>query len=205
MSGVTGSPAEAIVAQTVPSLVQEGITERLPAILALSAFPDVELAITELIETTRNDLRGELSIIAAVALARMQRSNADILDRVRSAIADAVGTRSTGGFIPALRLTYPLLVAGDRAWFGSVSVADIYPEQNDAEFAYNIHQYLAAGLNGDVGTAAKLMVWFEYVDEAGEAYLFELAEDRLPEFKDWLRCLAQASSGKTRPRWRRWR
>jgi hypothetical protein len=54
-------------------------------------------------------------------------------------------------------------------------------------------RYIAAGRDGDVRTAAKLMVWFEALDGAGLRMVFKAARKLLPGWDHWFMPLVRAT------------
>jgi hypothetical protein len=88
-----------------------------------------------------------------------------------------------GGYDPTLRLSYFFAVAGMRDWFSSMRPADVIIRTS--EYHANVLRYIAAGRDGDVRTAAKLMVWFEALDGAGLRMVFKAARKSLPGWDHW--------------------
>jgi hypothetical protein len=180
------------VARLARALVDGDEVVRLRGIAALSRYPSDATAIAELIESVKNDLLGELSIIAAVALADMHRRNPAIATVVADRYRETIGSIALyGGYDPTLRLSYFFAVAGMRDWFSSMRPADVIIRTS--EYQANVLRYIAAGCDGEVGTTAKLMVWFEALDDAGLRMVFKAARKLLPGWDHWFTPLARAT------------
>ncbi|TDV53873.1 hypothetical protein [Actinophytocola oryzae] len=174
------------------ALVDDDEVVRLRGIAGLAAHPHDDTAITELIESVKNDLFGELSIVAAVALAEMNRANPAVATAVAARFRDTVGSIALyGGYDPTLRLTYFFAVAGIRDWFHGMRPGDVRARTD--EYRANVLRYVAAGSDGDVATAARLMVWFESLDTAGQRLVFRTARRLLPGWDHWFKPLARAT------------
>lgn len=114
------------VARLVRALVDDDETVRLRGIAGLARFPHHPTAVGELMESLKNDLLGELSITAAMALAGMARVDPAVTGVVGRRYGETVGSVALdGGHDPTLRLTYFFAVAGDRAWFREPRSADL--------------------------------------------------------------------------------
>lgn len=192
-----------VMAADQVSELASGLTDgseavRLRAMAGLTRYPHHETAVAELIESAKNDMLGELTIVAAAALADMGRSNPAVLDRVGRVYAETVGSVAViGNYDPTLRLSYVPMVAGDRGWFERMDPAELLIRRE--EYRPNVDRYLAAGRSGDVRTAAVSMVWFEALDTAGQPEVFTVARELMPGWDHWFTPLARAC----RPRW--WR
>lgn len=180
------------VARHARALVDSDEVVRLHGIAGLAHYPSDATAIAELIESVKNDLLGELSIVAAVALADMCRANPAVATAVADKYRETIGSIALyGSYDPTLRLSYFFAAAGMRDWFSSMRPADVIIRTN--EYHANVLRYIAAGCDGDVRTAAKLMVWFEGLDGAGLRVVFKAARKLLPGWGHWLTPLARAT------------
>ncbi|MFI7680009.1 hypothetical protein [Actinophytocola sp. NPDC049390] len=181
------------VARLARALVDEDETVRLRGITALARYPRHPTAVAELMESLKNDLLGELSIVAAIALADMARVNPRVTDAVAARYRATVGSVALyGGYDPTLRLTYFFAISGNRDWFREPRPADL--RAGTAEYRTHIARYLAAGRDADVGAAARSMVWFEALDTAGNRRMFTAARKLLPGWNAWFRPLTRATS-----------
>lgn len=175
------------VVRLAHALLADDETVRLHAIAALARHPHHPTAVAELMESLKNDLLGELSITAAIALADMARTNpavtAAVADRYRATIGSVA---LVGSHDPTLRLTYFFAISGNRAWFREPRPADL-----PAGHHTRIARYLAAGRDGDIPAAARAMVWFESL--AGQPVLFRTARKLLPGWHRWFRQLIRAA------------
>jgi hypothetical protein len=177
------------VARLVRALVDDDETVRLRGIAGLARFPHHPVAVDELMESLKNDLLGELSISAAVALADMARHNPAVTGAVARRYRETVGSVALhGSYDPTLRLTYFFAISGDRAWFRELRPADLHTRT--AEFRTYTARYLAAGRDGDVRAAARSMAWFESLDSAR---VFRAARKQLPGWRPWFRQLIRAT------------
>jgi hypothetical protein len=177
------------VARLVRALVDDDETVRLRGIAGLARFPRHPTAVGELMESLKNDLLGELSITAAMALAAMARVDPAVTGAVGRRYRETVGSVALdGGHDPTLRLTYFFAVAGDRAWFREPRSADLRAPTD--EHRTRIARYLAAGRDGDVRAAARSMVWFESLDSGR---VFRAARTQLPGWRPWFRQLIRAT------------
>ncbi len=61
------------------------------------------------------------------------------------------------------------------------------------EYRANVLRYIAAGSDGDVRGAARLMAWFESLDTAGQRLVFRAARKLLPGWDHWLKPLTRAT------------
>jgi hypothetical protein len=180
------------VAAMARGLVDENEVVRLRAIAGLARFPNNRTAIAELMESVKNDLLGELSIVAALALATMTRDNPAIHDLVDRKYRETVGSIALyGGYDPTLRLSYYFAAAGRRDWFETMRVEDVIART--AEYRQRVGSYRAAGRTGDVRAAARLMVWFEALDDAGQPLVFKAARKLMPGWDEWLVPLVRAT------------
>jgi len=180
------------VGRLARALVDEDEVVRLRGMAGLARHPADATAIAELIESVKNDLLGELSIVAAVALAHMHRTNPTIAGTVASRYRETVGSIALyGGYDPTLRLSYFFAVAGLRGWFTEMRLADV-PARTD-EYRTNVVRYLAAGRDGDLRATARLMAWFEAIDHAGQPLVFKAARKLLPGWDPWFRALTRAT------------
>jgi len=167
------------------ALVADDETTRLYGIAALARFPHHPVAIAELMESLKNDLLGELSVTAAIALADMARVNPAVTDAVAGRYRETVGSIALDSVRdPTLRLTYFFVISGDRAWFRDVRPADLGANRT------HLARYLAAGRDGDVRAAARSMAWFESLDNP---LTFRTARKLLPGWRPWFRQLIRAT------------
>jgi hypothetical protein len=174
------------------ALVDENEVVRLHGMAGLARHPADATAIAELMESVKNDLLGELSIVAAVALAQMCRTNPTIADAVADKYRATVGSIALhGGYDPTLRLSYFFAVAGIPEWFHRMRPADVIARTD--EYRANVLRYIAAGCDGDVRTAARLMAWFEALDTAGQRLVFKAARKLLPGWEHWFNGLIRAT------------
>jgi hypothetical protein len=181
------------VARHTRALVDDDEVVRLHGMAGLAGHPRDSTAIAELMESVKNDLLGELSIVAAVALAEMNRTNPAVATAVADKYRETIGSIALfGGYDPALRLTYFFAVAGMRDWFHDMRPADVLARTD--EYRANVLRYIAAGSDGDVRTAARLMAWFESIDTAGQRLVFRAARKLLPEWDHWFKPLIRATS-----------
>lgn len=181
------------VARLARALVDEDETVRLHGITALARYPRHPAAIAELTESLKNDLLGELSITAAIALADMARANPDVAAAVAGRYRETVGSVALyGSHDPTLRLTYFFAISGDRDWFRELRPADL--RARTGEYRTRTARYLAAGRDGDVRVAARAMVWFESLDTAGNRRVFRAARKLLPGWNTWFRPLIRGTS-----------
>lgn len=177
------------VARLAQALVDDDEAVRLHGIAALTRFPHHPVAVAELMESLKNDLLGELSITAAVALADMARANPAVTDAVASRYRETVGSVALdGAFDPTLRLTYFFAISDDRAWFRDVRPAELRARTD--EHRRRTARYLAAGRDGNARTAARSMVWFESLDSGR---VFRAARKQLPGWRPWFRQLIRAT------------
>jgi hypothetical protein len=175
------------VARLVRALVDDDETVRLRGIAGLARFPRHPVAIAELMESLKNDLLGELSIIAAIALADMARVNPAVTAAVARRFRETVGSVALcGSYDPTLRLTYFFAISGDRAWFRELRPADLGTRTDRTGIA----RYLAAGRDGDVRAAARSMAWFESLDSSE---VLRAARKQLPGWRPWFRQLIRAT------------
>lgn len=180
------------VARYARALVDDDEMVRLHAMAALTRYPEDRTAVAELIESVKNDLLGELSITAAVALATMYEANPAIATAVAARYRETVGSIALyGGHDPTLRLSYFFAVAGIRDWFHDMRPAEVI-SRND-EYRANVLRYIAAGSDGDLRTAARLMAWFESLDTTGQRKVFRAARKRLPGWDHWFKPLVRAT------------
>jgi hypothetical protein len=180
------------VARLARALVDGDEVVRLRGIAGLARYPNDARAVAELMESVKNDLLGELSIVAAVALADMRRTNPAIATAVADKYRETIGSIALyGGYDPTLRLSYFFAAAGMRDWFSSMRPAEVIIRTN--EYHANVLRYIAAGCDGDIRTAAKLMVWFEALDGAGLRMVFRAARKLLPGWDHWFTPLARAT------------
>lgn len=181
------------VARLARALVDGNEVVRLRGVTALARYPRHPTAIAELVESLKNDLLGELSIIAAIALADMARVNPAVTDAVAARYRDTVGSIALyGGYDPTLRVTYFFAISGNREWFRELRSADL-PARTD-EKRRMLARYLAAGRDGDIRAAAGAMVWFEALDNAGQRLVFKAARKLLPGWNPWFRPLIRGTS-----------
>lgn len=180
------------VARYARALVDDDEVVRLHAMAALTRHPDAHTAVVELMESVKNDLLGELSITAAIALAQMRGTNPAIATAVAGRYRETVGSIALyGGYDPTLRLSYFFAVAGIRDWFHEMRPAEVIT-RND-EYRANVLRYIAAGSDGDVRTAARLMAWFESLDTTGQRRVFRVARKLLPGWDHWFKPLVRAT------------
>ncbi|GAB1509614.1 hypothetical protein [Actinophytocola sp. KF-1] len=181
------------VARLARALVDEDETVRLHGIAALARFPRHPAAVAELVESLKNDLLGELSITAAIALADMARANPGVVDAVARRYRETVGSVALyGGHDPTLRLTYFFAISGNRDWFRELRPAD--PPARTDERRVRTAAYLAAARDGDLRAAARSMLWFESLDTAGNRAVFRAARTLLPGWHAWFRALTRGTS-----------
>ena len=177
------------VARLARALVDDDEGVRLNGIVALARYPHHPVAAAELMESVKNDLVGELSITAAVALADMARVNPAVAWAVAHRYRETVGSVALlGNHDPTLRLTYFFAISGDRTWFRELRPADLSARTDERRT--RIARYLAAGRDGDVRAAARAMAWFEALDTAG---VFRAARKQLPGWRPWFRQLIRAT------------
>jgi hypothetical protein len=180
------------VARYARALVDDNEVVRLKAMAGLTRYPAHATAIAELMESVKNDLLGELSIVAAVALAEMHRANPGIAVAVADKYRETIGSIAIyGNYDPTLRLSYFFAVAGIRDWFHRMRPADVIVRTD--EYRANVLRYIAAGSDGDVRTAARLMAWFEALDTAGQRLVFKAARKLLPGWDHWFKPLVRAT------------
>jgi hypothetical protein len=180
------------VTRLARALVDSDEVVRLHGIVGLARYPSDATAIAELLESVKNDLLGELSIVAAVALADMQRRNPAIATVVADKYRETIGSIALyGGYDPTLRLSYFFAVAGMRDWFSTMRPSEVIIR--NSEYRANVLRYIAAGCDGDVRAAARLMVWFEALDGAGLRMVFKAARKLLPGWGHWFTPLARAT------------
>jgi hypothetical protein len=180
------------VARFARALVDDNEAVRLRGIAGLACHPHDVTAIAELIESVKNDLLGELSIVAAVALAEMGRTNPAVATAVADKYHETVGSIALyGGYDPTLRLTYFFAVSGVRDWFHEMRLSEVIARTD--EYRANVLRYIAAGSDGDVRTAARLMVWFESLDTAGQRLVFKAARKLFPRWDQWFKPLIRAT------------
>ena len=173
------------VAHLAQALVDNDETVRLHGIVALARHPHHPTAITELMESLKNDLLGELAITAAIALADTARVNPAVTDAVARRYRETVGSVALdGSYDPTLRLTYFFAISGNNAWFRELLPADLHSRTTRTA------RYLAAGRDGDIRAAARSMVWFESLDNA---LVFKAARKELPGWRPWFRQLIRAT------------
>jgi hypothetical protein len=181
------------VARYARALVDDNEAVRLHGMAGLARHPGNPTAVAELMESLKNDLLGELSIIAAVALADMHRTNPAVATVVADKYRATVGSIALyGGYDPTLRLSYFFAVAGIRDWFHEMRPADVLARTD--EYRANVLRYIAAGSDGDVRTAAQLMAWFESLDTAGQRLVFRSARKVLPGWDRWFKPLTRSTS-----------
>lgn len=174
------------VARHARALLDDDEMVRLRGIAGLARHPGDPTAVAELMESVKNDVLGELSIVAAVALAGMHRTVPGVARAVADKYDDTVGSIALDGdHDPTLRLTYFFAVAGLRDFFQSARTAD-FPVAHRV----SVTRYFAAGRDGDIPAAAGLMVWFEGVSDPR---LFRLARRRLPGWRHWFAALARSA------------
>ncbi|MDQ3787908.1 MAG: hypothetical protein M3422_11755 [Actinomycetota bacterium] len=180
------------VARLARALVDEDDMVRLRAITALARYPRHPTAVAELMESLKNDLLGELSITAAIALADMARVNPGVTDAVAGRYRETVGSVALyGSYDPTLRLTYFFAISGNRDWFRELRPADL--RAGTDEYRARTARYLAAGRDADIRAAAKAMVWFESLDTAGNRRVFKAARKLLPGWNAWFRPLSRST------------
>jgi hypothetical protein len=180
------------VARYARALVDEDEVVRLRGMAGLARHPYDATAIAELMESVKNDLLGELSIVAAVALAHMHRTNPAVATAVAGRYRGTVGSVALyGGHDPTLRLSYFFAVAGMREWFAAMRPADVRSRTD--EYRANVLRYIAAGSDGDLRTTAQLMVWFESLDTAGRRLVLRAARKLLPGWDHWFKPLIRAT------------
>lgn len=180
------------VARLARALVDDDEVVRLRGMAGLTRHPGNPTAIAELMESVKNDLLGELSIVAAIALADMHRANPAIADVVATKYRETVGSIALyGGYDPTLRLSYFFAAAGIRTWFTEMRPTDVAARTDT--FRVQLTRYLAAGRDGDVRAAARLMTWFEALDTAGQPLVFKAARKLLPGWDHWFRPLIKAT------------
>lgn len=180
------------VARYAQALVDESEAVRLRGMAGLARHPHDATAIAELMESVKNDLLGELSIVAAIAMAEMCRTNPAVATAVADKYRETVGSIALfGGYDPTLRLSYFFAVAGMRDWFREMRPGDVITRTD--EYRANVLRYIAAGSDGDVRTAARLMVWFEALDTAGQRLVFKVARKLLPGWDRWFKPLIRAT------------
>jgi hypothetical protein len=180
------------VARFARALVDDDEVVRLHAMVGMTRYPRDVTAITELMESVKNDLLGELSIVAAVALAQMHKANPAVATAVAGRYRETVGSIALyGGYDPTLRLSYFFAVAGIREWFHEMRPAEVVARTD--EYRANVLRYIAAGSDGDTRTVARLMAWFESLDTAGQRKLFRMARKRLPGWRNWFTPLVRAT------------
>lgn len=180
------------VARYARALVDDNEVVRLHGMAGLARHPHHATAIAELMESVKNDMLGELSIIAAIALAEMHRVNPAIAAAVADKYRETVGSIAIyGGYDPTLRLSYFFAVAGIRDWFHAMRPSDVIARTD--VYRANVLRYIAAGSDGDVRTAATLMAWFESLDTAGQRLVFKAARKLVPGWAHWFRPLIRAT------------
>lgn len=180
------------VARYARALVDDDEVVRLHAMAGLTRHPHEPTAIAELVESVKNDLLGELSIVAAVALAEMAASNPEIAAEVSESYRDTVGSIALfGAYDPTLRLSYFFAVAGIRDWFGSMRLADVVARTDEHRVC--VLRYIAAGNDGDVRASARLMACFESLDTVGHRSVFAVARKLLPGWDHVFKPLIRAT------------
>jgi hypothetical protein len=180
------------VARHARALIDDDDMVRLHGMAGLTRHPGDATAVAELIESVKNDLLGELSIVAAIALAQVAGTNRDIAGVVAARYRETVGSIALyGAYDPTLRLSYFFAVAGIPAWFHEMRPDDVVART--PECRAQVRRYLAAGRDGDVRALARLMVWFEALDTAGRPRVFTAASTLLPRWRGWFRHLRRAS------------
>lgn len=180
------------VAGYARALVDDDEAVRLRGMAGLAGHPHDATAIAELMESLKNDLLGELSIVAAVALAEMRRTNPAVATAVADRYRETVGSIALfGGHDPTLRLSYFFAVAGIRDWFHEMRPGDVVVRTD--EYRANVLRYIAAGSDGDLRTAARLMAWFESLDTAGHRLVFKVARKHFPGWGHWFKPLVRAT------------
>lgn len=180
------------VARYARALVDADETVRLRGMAGLACHPGDPTAVAELMESLKNDLLGELSIVAAVALAQMHRTNPAIATAVAGKYRETIGSIALyGGYDPTLRLSYFFAVAGIRDWFHEMRQADVIARTD--EYRAKVLWYIAAGSDGETRTAAQLMSWFESLDTAGQRLVFRAARKLLPGWDHWFKPLIRAT------------
>jgi len=180
------------VARYARALVDDDEVVRLRGMAGLARHSHDITAIAELMESVKNDLLGELSIVAAVALAEMYRANPAVATVVADKYRETVGSIALfGGYDPTLRLTYFFAAAGIRRWFHEMRPSEVIVRTD--EYRANVLRYIAAGSDGDTRTAAQLIAWFESLDTAGQRLVFKAARKLFPRWDHWFKPLIRAT------------
>lgn len=176
----------------IQDLTAENEVARLRAIMGLVGHPNDDNAVAEVIETLKSDLLGELSIVAAVALAAMERSNPRVATAVARRYRESIGSAPIyGGYDPTLRLSYFFAVAGSVDWFRDMQLSDLII-RNDS-YREQVTRYVDAAGSSDVRITARLMVWLESLDTYGDRHVFEAARRALPGWDHWFKPLIKAT------------
>lgn len=187
-----GATAEADARASYRSRLESGDeAERIRAVAELCRrFERSGWAVAELIETLKNDARGEVVVAAATALAN-HGERAHVLERIEAAFDACKGHWSNAEADPALRVAYSLAMLQAEA-LERIRPADFH--SSDPEFQGRIQQFLEAARTGDVSAAAELIVYFEYLDEECTPGLLEMTRAAFPEAAVWLAAIQRAAT-----------
>ena len=141
---------------------------------------------SELIESAKNDKRGEISIAASIALAGLARCWWNKWDKpaesefpasaaVTEAYHNCKGNMSTTGADPALRLCFAKAFERDINFYKSLSTASF--DARPKPFAENFAGLIRGVLTNDDRLTARSIVFFEYLDKEFKAHLLDFANN----------------------------
>ena len=158
-------------------------TDRLPGIKALGEDPSDE-ALDNLMRLLQFDARGEVAIHASLALAG-RADKAAVKQAIRACYNDAPPQCKAGdppqpgdGIFPKMRLLYPIAWMGDGALVEELlEGSGPWPGAGQGKKA--CYDLIGACAGSSVKVAERL-VFFEYLDEAGNRAMMDQANELYP-------------------------
>lgn len=135
-----------------------------------------DLVITEYIETLKNDWRGELALMSALALANAHQVKDTIISRLKSEFTKMNNRSSTTGRNLQVAICYPLLLMKEKSFFETIK-----PESFDPTNPPKIDQLIEAGISGDLKKGIELINFYEGIEGMTDQKLYKDVMDSFPE------------------------
>ena len=135
--------------------------------------------IQEFVETLKNDWRGELSIMAAMALAKIE-DNGMICKRMRLIFESNKHRVSATGRNLQVASCYPLLFLEDIEFFKSLTQESFKPN-----IPPRINEFIDAVISGDKYKQGQLMIFYEGIENFVDKEEFKKVLETFPQYNPW--------------------